>query len=145
MTTSINRVVLDGNLTRDPELAATPNGTSVCNLRLAVSDRVKDAATGQWHERASYFDVDVFGMQGERCGQFLAKGRQVAVEGRLRWREWLTLDGQKREAVSIVADSVQFLGGRETDGATCAGRTAAAVAATSGAAVADAYDDDLPF
>jgi len=110
---SINRVVIVGNLTRDPELRALPSGTSVCSLRIAVNDRVKDQATGEWTDKANYFDVDVFGGQGERCAQWLSRGRQVAVEGRLRWREWETQDGQKRQAVSIAADNVQFIGPRE--------------------------------
>lgn len=113
MAGSINRVVLVGNLTRDPELRATPSGTSVCSLRVAVNDRVKDPVTGEWGDKPNYFTVDVFGPQGERCAEWLARGRQVAIEGRLRWREWETQDGQKREAVSVVADNVQFIGPRE--------------------------------
>jgi single-strand DNA-binding protein len=113
---SINSVVLVGNLTRDPELRATPSGTSVCSLRVAVNDRVKDPTTGEWGDKPNYFDVDVFGGQGERCAQYLARGRQVAIAGRLRWREWETQDGQKRQAVSIVADNVQFIGPREGGG-----------------------------
>jgi len=113
---SINSVVIVGNLTRDPELRATPSGTSVCSLRVAVNDRVKDATTGEWGDKPNYFDVDVFGGQGERCAQYLAKGRQVGVAGRLRWREWETQDGQKRQAVSIMADNVQFIGPREGGG-----------------------------
>ena len=80
---------------------------------------------------ANYFNVDVFGGQGERCAQYLAKGRQVAVEGRLRWREWETQDGQKREAVTIVADNVQFIGPR--DGGAGAAPTAAAPQRSQGA------------
>jgi single-strand DNA-binding protein len=110
---SINSVVIVGNLTRDPELRATPSGTSVCSLRIAVNDRVKDPTSGEWGDKPNYFDVDVFGGQGERCAQYLARGRQVAIAGRLRWREWETQDGQKRQAVSIVADNVQFIGPRD--------------------------------
>ena len=108
---AINRVVLVGNLTRDPELRHTPSGTAVCNLRLAVNTRRKDE-TGQWVDKPNYFDVTVWGNQGERCAQYLAKGRPVAVDGRLEWREWETPEGNKRQAVDIVADTVQFLGGR---------------------------------
>jgi single-strand DNA-binding protein len=110
---SINSVIVIGNLTRDPELKATPSGTSVCSLRIAVNDQVKDQASGEWVEKANYFTVDVFGRQAETCAQYLARGRQVAVSGRLRWRQWETQDGQKREAVSIAADRVQFIGPRE--------------------------------
>src|SRR4051812_1875402 len=120
---NINRVVLVGNLTRDPELRTTPGGTSVCKLRLAVNERTKDASTGQWGDRANYFDVTVWGNQGESCAQYLAKGRPAAVDGRLQWREWDAQDGTKRQAVEIVAESVQFLGGRPEagDAATTAG------------------------
>jgi single-strand DNA-binding protein len=110
---SINSVIVIGNLTRDPELKATPSGTSVCSLRIAVNDQVKDQASGEWVEKANYFTVDVFGRQAETCAQYLTRGRQVAVSGRLRWRQWETQEGQKREAVSIAADRVQFIGPRE--------------------------------
>ena len=116
MAGSINSVIVIGNLTRDPELKATPSGTSVCSLRIAVNDQVKDQASGEWVEKANYFTVDVFGRQAETCAQYLSRGRQVAVSGRLRWRQWETQDGQKREAVSIAADRVQFIGPREGGG-----------------------------
>ena len=112
MAANINRVVLVGNLTRDPELRHTPSGTAVCKLRLAVNTRQKDQATGQWGDKPNYFDVTVWGNQGESCANFLSKGRPVAVDGRLDWREWTQDDGQKRQAVEIIADSVQFLGSR---------------------------------
>jgi single-strand DNA-binding protein len=113
---SVNVVVLVGNLTRDPELRATGGGTSVCRLGIAVNERSKDPSTGEWGERPNYFDIDVFGAQGENCAQYLSKGRQVAIEGRLRWRSWETQDGQKRSAVSVVANSVQFIGPRDAGG-----------------------------
>ena len=116
MAGSVNVVVLVGNLTRDPELRATGGGTSVCRLGLAVNERTKDPATGEWGERPNYFDIDVFGAQGENCAQYLSKGRQVAIEGRLRWRSWETPEGQKRSAVSVVANSVQFIGPRVSGG-----------------------------
>jgi single-strand DNA-binding protein len=110
--TNINRVVVSGNLTRDPELRSTPGGTSICGLRIAVNSRRKDES-GQWVDKPNYFDVTVFGAQGENCAQYLAKGRPVAVDGRLNWREWEAKDGSKRQSVDIIADSVQFLGSRE--------------------------------
>ena len=147
MAGSINRVILVGNLTRDPELRAA-GSTSVCTMRIAVNDRVKDPATGEWGDRANYFDVDVFGAQGERCSQWLSKGRQVAVEGRLRYREWESQEGQKRSAVSIVADNVQFIGPRE-------GAAGGGGRAPSGPGVGftddfpvdqtDTEEDDIPF
>jgi single-strand DNA-binding protein len=109
-TTNINRVTLTGNLTRDPELRALPSGASVCGLRVACSTRRKNSASGEWEDRPNYFDVSVWGAPGENCARFLAKGRPVAVDGRLEWREWETDDGQRRQAVEIVADAVQFLG-----------------------------------
>ena len=160
MAGSINSVVIVGNLTRDPELRATPSGTSVCSLRVAVNDRVKDATTGEWGDKPNYFDVDVFGGQGERCAQYLAKGRQVGVAGKLRWREWETQDGQKRQAVSIMADNVQFIGPRDSGGqggAWSAGGQAAGgqggapdfnktgSSAPPGGDFAETGDDDIPF
>src|SRR2546423_978551 len=102
MAANINRVVLVGNLTKDPELRHTPSGMAVCSLRLAVNTRRKDAASGEWTEKPNYFDVTVWGNQGENCAQYLSKGRPVAVDGRLEWREWDAQDGTKRQAVVAV-------------------------------------------
>ena len=111
--TNINRVIITGNLTRDPELRSLPSGMSVCSLRIASNTRRKDGASGEWVDKPNYFDVTIWGRQGENAAQYLSKGRPVAIDGRLEWREWETQDGQKRQAVEIVADAVQFLGGRE--------------------------------
>ena len=113
---NINRVVLVGNLTRDPELRHTPSGTAVCSLRVACNTRRKNNGTGEWEDKPNYFDVTVWGAQGENCARFLTKGRPVAIDGRLEWREWDTQDGQKRQAIDIIADAVQFLGGRDDSG-----------------------------
>jgi single-strand DNA-binding protein len=94
--------------TRDPELRAIPSGTSVCSLRIACNSAQRDA-TGEFTERPNYFDVTVFGARGESVANYMRKGGRVAVDGRLDWREWETGDQQKRQAVSIVADTVQFL------------------------------------
>ena len=107
--TNINRVTLTGNLTRDPELRSTPSGTAVCSMRIACNTRRKDPTSGEWADRPGYYDVTVWGAQGENCARFLSKGRPVAVDGRLEWREWQAQDASKREAVEIVADAVQFL------------------------------------
>lgn len=109
--TNINRVVMTGNLTRDPELRSLPSGMSVCNLRIACNTRRK-GSSGEWEDKPNYFDVTVWGAQGENCSRYLSKGRPVAIDGRLEWREY-EKDGQKRQAVDIIADSVQFLGGRD--------------------------------
>jgi single-strand DNA-binding protein len=111
--TNINRVVLTGNLTADPELRSLPSGTSVCKLRVACNTRKKDGSTGEWTDKPNFFDVTVWGAQGENCSRYLSKGRPVAIDGRLEWREWETPEGHKRQAIDIIADSVQFLGGRE--------------------------------
>ena len=111
--TNMNVVVITGNLTRDPELRSLPSGTAVCKLRVAVNSRRKDSATGNWEDKPNYFDVSVFGAQGENCATYLSKGRPVAIEGRLDWREWETQEGGKRQAVEIIANSVQFLGSRD--------------------------------
>jgi single-strand DNA-binding protein len=114
---NINVVVITGNLTRDPELRSTGGGTSVCDLRVAVNSRRKDGQTGEWVDKPNYFDVTVWGAQGENCAQYLSKGRPVAVEGRLDWSEWEAKDGSgKRQAVRIIANSVQFLGSRDGGG-----------------------------
>ena len=112
---NINRVIITGNLTADPELRSLPSGTSVCKLRVACNTRRKDGASGEWVDKPNYFDVTVWGAQGENCARYLAKGRGVAVDGRLEWREWES-DAGKRSAVDIIADSVQFLGGGQGEG-----------------------------
>ena len=114
---NINSVVITGNLTRDPELRHTGGGTSVCGMRVAVNSRRKDGSTGNWIDKPNYFDVTVFGAQGENCANYLSKGRPVAIEGRLDWSEWEAKDGSgKRSKVEIIANTVQFLGSRDGGG-----------------------------
>ena len=145
MAASINRVVLVGNLTRDPELRHTPGGTPVCSLRLAVNSRRKDES-GQWIDKPNYFSISVFGNQAESCAQYLGKGRPVAVDGRLEWREWEAKDGGgKRESVEIVADSVQFLGGRMEGEGQAAYVPAGAAAGGGEDFPSSPTDDDIPF
>lgn len=104
----LNFVSLSGNLTRDPELRSTGSGTAVCSMRVANNERVKNRDTGEWGDRPNYFDVTVWAGQGENCARYLSKGSRVYVHGRLQWREWQTSEGQKRQAVEIVADKVVF-------------------------------------
>ena len=145
---NINRVVLVGNLTKDPELRHTPSGTAVCKLRIAVNTRQKDPQ-GNWGDKPNYFDVTVWGNQGESCAQYLSKGRPVGVDGRLDWREWDAQDGSKRQAVEIIADSVQFLGSRQGGGGGGGDgeRQFVPAAATAGNEDfgAGGTDDDIPF
>jgi single-strand DNA-binding protein len=155
---NINVVVITGNLTQDPELRHTGGGTPVCELRVAVNSRRKDGSTGEWVDKPNYFNVTVWGAQGENCATYLAKGRPVAVEGRLDWREWEAKDGGgKRQAVQIVANSVQFLGSRDGGGGGGNGNgftpqtdtpadTSDYDAAPAGAgAGGGGADDDIPF
>ena len=114
---NINVVVITGNLTQDPELRHLGSGTAVCELRVAVNSRRKDGSTGEWVDKPNYFNVTVWGAQGENCANYLSKGRPVAIEGRLDWREWEAKEGGgKRQAVQIIANSVQFLGSRDGGG-----------------------------
>ena len=110
---TINRVVLVGNLTRDPELRSTAAGTSVCRMRIACNTSWRNRETGEVDERPNYFDVTAFGASGEACARFLSKGRPVAVDGRLEWHEWQSADGEGRQSVGVVADTVQFLSSRQ--------------------------------
>lgn len=148
MAANINRVVLVGNLTRDPELRHTPSGTAVCSLRIAVNTRRKDES-GQWTDKPNYFDITVWGQQGENCAQYLAKGRPVAVDGRLNWREWEDKEGGKRQTVDIIADSVQFLGSRDAPQSNGAVESDLPADTSdfqpSGVASGGSSDDDIPF
>ena len=108
MPADLNRVTVVGRLTRDPVLRATAKGESVCALRIAVSSRAKDEA-GEWTDRPNFFDVRVFGRQGEAAVEHLAKGRRVAVDGRLSWREWISED-LRREALEIIASDIFYIG-----------------------------------
>src|SRR3954447_4856033 len=145
---NINRVVITGNLTRDPELRSTGSGTSVCSLRIASNSRTKDGS-GNWVDKPNYFDVSVWGAQGENCTQYLAKVRPVAVDGRLNWREWQDQQGNKRQSIDIIADSVQFLGSR--DGGDNGGRfppqsdVPADTSDYQSEPAGGAGDDDIPF
>ena len=112
--------------------------------RIAVNTRQKDAASGQWGDKPNYFDVTVWGNQAESCAQYLSKGRPVAVDGRLEWREWEAQDGSKRQAVEIIADNVQFLGGRG-DGEGGNQFVPAGAAAENADFAPQAADDDIPF
>ncbi len=153
--TNVNVVVITGNLTRDPELRSTNSGMAVCELGVAVNGRRKDES-GNWVEKPNFFDVTVFGAQGENCATYLSKGRPVAIEGRLDWRQWDAKDGSgKRSKVGIIANSVQFLGSRDGGGDQGeSGRFQASKSDTPAdtsdfdspqPAAVGASDDDIPF
>jgi single-strand DNA-binding protein len=138
-TFTINRVVLVGRLTRDPELRALPSGVNVCAMRIACNSSRKDAE-GDYHERPNFFDVNVYGVHADSVSRYMRKGSRVAIDGRLEWREWETAEQQTRQAVSIVADTVQFLdspGGRSEPGGGGDGELAGVGAGSGG--------DDLVF
>jgi single-strand DNA-binding protein len=153
--TNINRVVLTGNLTRDPELRSTNSGLAVCSLRIASNTRRKNNQTGEWEDKPNFFDITVWGAQGENCARFLSKGRPVAIDGRLEWREFNDQSGNKRQAVEIVADAVQFLGGRDDVGGGGGGfaprsdvpvdTSDFATASTPANGSRSVPDDDIPF
>lgn len=129
-----NKVILMGNLTRDPELRYTPAGKAVANFSIAVNRRFK--TDDQVREETDFFDIVVFGKQAENCSEYLSKGRPVLVDGRLQQRRWETDDGQKRSKVEVVAMSVQFLGGRSQESSR----------ASSGGDDPPEFDDsDIPF
>lgn len=110
---SINRVMITGNLTRDPELKATSGGMSVLKLRMAVNDRRKNSQTGEWEDAPNYIDVTMFGTRAESVSRFLSKGSKLAVEGKLRWSEWESQQGEKRSKLEVVADDIEFLSSRD--------------------------------
>jgi len=112
---SVNKVILIGNLGRDPELRYTPGGQAVVNFTLATNERFS-TKDGEKQERTEWHRIVVWGRTGEICAQYLAKGRSVYIEGRLQTREWEDKEGQKRRTTEIVANTVQFLGGRGEGG-----------------------------
>lgn len=159
--TNINRVILTGRLTRDPELRSFPSGMSVCSLRLAFNTRKKDQATGEWGEKSNFIDVSIWGRQGELASQYLSKGRAVALDGRLEWREFQDSNGNNRQAIEVVADNVEFLGGPQEGQGQGGGQggftprsdipvdTGDFAAAPVGGGAANGHsapaDDDIPF
>ena len=158
--TNINRVVMTGNLTADPELRSLPSGMSVCSLRIACNTRRKNGSSGEWEDKPNYFNVTVWGAQGENAAQYLSKGRPVAIDGRLEWREYQDKDGNKREAIEIIADNVQFLsspegfqgGGGAGNGFTAQSDVpvstddfAPAGVANGSSTTSAPADDDIPF
>lgn len=150
---NVNVVVITGNLTRDPELRHLGSGTAVCKLRVAVNSRRKDGQSGEWVDKPNYFDVTVWGPQGENCANYLSKGRPVAIEGRLDWREWEDQGGNKRQSVEIIANTVQFLGSRDGAGGgngngggfTPSSDVPADTSDFEGAGAGAAGEDDIPF
>lgn len=137
---SINRVVLVGRLTKDPELRTTAGGTSVLSMRLAFNTRGKNSTTGEWEDQPNFIDVTLFGNRADALSRYLSKGSQIGVDGRLRWREWETPGGDKRSAIEVIADEIEFVGGRNEGGG---GGGSAATADSSGQD--DLEGEEIPF
>ncbi len=108
---SINKVIISGNLTRDPELRSTAGGMPVLGFGVAVNDRRKNQQTGEWEDYPNYIDCTMFGNRAESLSRFLSKGTKVTVEGKLRWSQW-ERDGQKRSKIEVIVDELEFMSSR---------------------------------
>lgn len=139
---SINKVLITGNLTRDPELRETPSGFQVLNFGVAVNDRKKNQSTGQWEDYANFVDCTMFGNRAASVSRFLAKGSKVAIEGKLRWSQWETQDGGKRSKLEVVVDELEFMS-RNENGSQGQEYGRGEVAQPAMEAVG--YDDEIPF
>ncbi len=147
MARGVNKVILVGHLGKDPEVRYSPNGGAVTNITLATSESWKDKNTGEKQERTEWHRVVFFGKLAEIAGEYLKKGSQIYVEGRLQTRKWQDKEGKDRYTTEIVAGEMQMLGGREGRGAPAdTGDAEAAPAARQPAkSVPGDFDDDIPF
>lgn len=127
---SINRVLISGNLTRDPETRRTAGGTAVMSFGVAVNDRARNQQTGEWEDRPNFVDCVMFGTRAEAVGRYLSKGGKVAIEGKLRWSQWQAQDGSKRSKLEVIVDEIEFMSRSERQG---------------NAPAADVYSEDIPF
>lgn len=147
---SINKVIITGNLTRDPELRQTANGFPVLGFGVAVNDRRKNQQTGEWEDYPNFIDCTMFGTRANSVARFLSKGSKVAIEGKLRWSQW-ERDGQKRSKIEVVVDEIEFMTSRNDAGfgagAPQMAQPQAYAPAMSAAPVVDTsvYDEDIPF
>lgn len=160
---SINRVIISGNLTRDPEIRKTAGGMPVLGFGVAVNDRRRNQQTGEWEDYPNFIDCTMFGTRAEAVSRFLSKGSKVAVEGKLRWSQW-EREGQKRSKLEVIVDELEFMssrdrqqggyqnngyqqggyqGGYQSDGGYQA--ASAPAPAPSIDATSSVYDDDIPF
>ena len=150
---SVNKVILVGNLGADPETKYLPSGDAVTNIRLATTDRWKDKASGEMKEATEWHRIAFFGRLAEIAGEYLKKGSQVYVEGRIRTRKWQDKEGQDRYSTEIVADAMQMLGSRagsgeprsESFGGGAKPAEKAAATAKKPAGKFDDMEDDIPF
>lgn len=138
---SLNKVILLGNLTRDPELRYTPSGTAVSTFGLAMNRRYRQG--DEWKEEVCFVDVVTYGRQAETAGEYLSKGSMALIEGRLQWRSWESESGQKRSKHEVVAANIQFMPRSRDEGV---GRSAPeAFGEEPGGAIPLPDDDDIPF
>lgn len=138
---SINRVIVSGNLTREPEVRTTASGNPVMGFGIAVNDRRKNSQTGEWEDYPNFIDCTMFGARAQSVSRFLSKGSKVAIEGKLRWSQWETNEGQKRSKIEIIVDEIEFMSSISNG---------AQVPATASATAVDPmtrtlYDDDIAF
>ena len=146
----INKVVITGNLTRDPELRETRDGLQILSFGVAVNDRRKNQQTGQWEDYANFVDCTMFGNRAASVARFLSKGAKVAIEGKLRWSQWQAKDGSTRSKLTVAVDEIEFLqrkedGKRGMSGETAAAYQAMGVAPSQVVPASPLYDDDIPF
>lgn len=147
---SINKVIVTGNLTRDPELRETSDGLQILSFGVAVNDRRKNQQTQQWEDRPNFVDCAMFGNRAASVARFLSKGAKVAIEGKLRWSQWQAKDGSSRSKLTVAVDEIEFLQRKEDGQHGMSGETAAAyramgVAPSQVAPAPPLYDDDIPF
>ena len=139
---SFNKIIIIGNLGRDPELRYTPQGTPVCSFTVATNERRKDRA-GEMQDSTTWFRVTLWGRQAETASQYLTKGRPIYVEGRLRVEEWTDRDGRQRYTLEVHATDMQFIGGGRGDEAAAGGAPSKGAATEPGEP--ELSDDDIPF
>lgn len=146
---SINRVNISGNLTRDPELRATAGGTQVLSFGVAVNDRRKNPQTGDWEDYPNFVDCTMFGTRAEAVSRIVRKGMKVSIDGKLRFNQWETKDGQKRSRLTVVVDTIDFMSqGNQSQNASASRPAVPAQQAPvvpDVPAVMDVYDEDIPF
>ncbi len=144
---SINRVVISGNLTRDPEVRTTQSGMPVMSLGIAVNDRRKNSQTGEWEDYANFIDCTMFGNRAQNVSQYLSKGQRVVIEGKLRYSTW-ERDGQKRSKIEVIIDDLDFQGTRNQSNQGSSQPSASAYTAPQTPVVdtsSSVYDADIPF
>jgi single-strand DNA-binding protein len=143
---SFNKIIVVGNLGRDPELRYTPQGTPVCSFTLATNEKRKDK-TGEMQDQTTWFKITLWGRQAETASQYLTKGRPVYIEGRLRVEEWTDRDGKPRHTLEVHATDMQFIGGGGGGGGARSEEHSGEKPPTHEAATghADAAEDDVPF